>query len=916
MLKPSNQLDILVVEDDPADQYLIKRALSQDSDNHMSTHIEWASSLSQALQHLGSHHFDVILSDLNLQDSKGANTFAALKDASPDTAILVLSTHIDAVNASKMIREGAQEYISKDTLISRGLIAPILHAIERQRLHDELTISMRKYESIFNYSNDAIFVADIHQNIVDANEKSLEQFGYAKEEFLKQNILGLHPSGAANEISSAFIEIRETGRVRFQVPFKKKTGEEFIGDVSASLVKSSDRTLVYAMVRDVTEQLRINEELLRVAQAKDYFMANMSHEIRTPMNGVIGMTSLLQQTPLSDEQQEYVEAIRTSGEMLLSLINDILDFSKLEAGKVEFESVQFSLRKVIEESLDLIAERAKQKRLAVTNIIDPKIPGELMGDPTRLRQVLANLLSNSLKFTEMGSIMIRASIEFSSDEVVKVKIEVEDTGVGIAPAMQQQIFEAFTQAESSTTRKYGGTGLGLSICKKLVSLMGGEIAVRSSPGTGSNFHFTVQFDRAASKSYSPRPLLKDKRCLLLSRSSKLSQQVGEQLQLRGIHCDAISPVNFKLGAIGSSFDLLLVDCENESLAELELVCQKVDELMPKRKAVLALVSIGNLSMNVDELKGKYAASGIAFDIIRKPIRQSDLYKKIADLTSQESSPKKNEPLSQGAEGNIGEPKSGGSEQTLVLVAEDNPVNQRVAMRMLEKLGYKADAVATGTEVLAAIEKIPYQLILMDCQMPEMDGFEATRRIRKLKGEKAKIPIVAVTANALKGDDERCRASGMDDYLPKPIQIEDLKRLLERWTQPTEERSLKMKKTQNRTGERLDSEVLNGLRDLTGPGEEDLLTELIDTFKDMAGPLLKDLSQAIQNKKYVNVMHLAHKLKGSSRNLGARAMSEICEKLEECGRNSDLKDGNELFEKLQSEYRDTVAILEKDWRVAA
>jgi two-component system sensor histidine kinase/response regulator len=534
---------------------------------------------------------------------------------------------------------------------------------------------------------------------------------------------------------------------------------------------------------NLNELVAAREAALETARIKSGFLATMSHEIRTPINGVIGMSGLLLETDLSHEQKEFARAVRASAEALLTIVNDILDFSKVEAGKLELEMLDFELRDIVEGVTELLAESVDQKGLELACLVDRDVPELLCGDPGRLRQVMTNLLGNAIKFTEHGEVVVRVSVDQSTDDAVVIRVTVKDTGIGVEPEALDRLFKAFSQADGTMTRKYGGTGLGLAISKQLTELMGGEIGVDSEPGKGSSFWFTARLGKVAQseKRDAPSNDLEGLRALIVDDSAAIRATLAQKLSWIGMRstsaADGPRALELLRGAAmgGEPFDLAILDLQMPGMDGLELArIVKADPVLSS----LPLVMLTGFSerSHADEAK----EVGIASYLI-KPTKQSQLqhclsavmakHRASVGLRPGPSSTVHDEQLFQTVEA---------PQRARVLVAEDNVVNQRVALRTLERLGYGAEAVANGLEVLEALERIPYDLVLMDCQMPEMDGFAATAEIRRLEGNQRHTPIIAMTANAMEGDRERCLAVGMDDYVAKPVKPETLDAVLKQW----------------------------------------------------------------------------------------------------------------------------------------
>jgi PAS domain S-box-containing protein len=737
--------------------------------------------------------------------------------------------------------------------------------------------------TIVEQSSEAIWTRDLAGNITSWNSGAAAMFGYAPEEAMGRPLnLG---EATPEEERSRMERLIAGDKFSYEARATTRSGTAIDIQVAVAPLLDEGNQCIgsIAVARDVTQRKR-SEEALRLAReaaeaanhAKSSFLARMSHEIRTPMNGVLGMTELLLETGLTPTQRKYAETVQRSGKNLLAIINDLLDFSKIEAGKLELENVDMDLRRTIEDVVDLLAEHAHAKGLELACSIPPGLATEVRGDPLRLAQVLTNLVGNAIKFTEQGSVVIRVAGAEESASRVTMRFEVTDTGVGISREAQARIFDEFAQADGSTTRKHGGSGLGLAISKQLVEMMGGAIHVESAPAVGSTFWFTASFEKQAARAQGdggramPIGLLTGARVLMVESSAVnrgiLHQQMSNwEMSIRVAETPKqVLEVLVQAAARSVPFDLAIVDVGLPGMDAMELA-REIRSRPEVAKVRLVMLTRRHADARL--------ARDAGFDAcLVKPVRQTVLYESLVNVMAgrpQEAAAATPvcAPVSRAPAGIRGD----------ILVVEDNLINQQVALGILQIQGYRVSVANNGREALDAWTRGAFDLVLMDCHMPEMDGFEATMEIRRRERASGgkRVPIVALTANAMAQDREECLNAGMDDHLAKPFSMQTMQDMLDRW-------------------------VPQPLRaDLEMPPE--LLARVVHVYLAESPRLMDELKAATAAKDTPAIARWAHSLKSSSANVGAAVFSRQCGELEACARRGDTDEAGRIFARLEAEH---------------
>ena len=804
---------------------------------------------------------------------------------------------------------------------------------ERRKAEAARLESEARYRSFLENAPVGVYRTTPDGRILFANSALINILDYESFEALQRRDLDEEGFSSDYDRQAFKRRLEQEGHVtQNEVQWVRRDGSAVHLSESARVVRGEDGTVRYyeGIVEDITDRKRAEkalkqakQEAEKAAEAKSDFLANMSHEIRTPMNGVIGMTNLLLDTDLDAEQQEYAETIRTSGDTLLTLINDILDLSKIEAGELQFEMQPFYIDQCVEEAVALVASRASEKRLEIAYWVDEDVPDQVSGDVTRVRQVLLNLLSNAVKFTDEGTIEVRVRWVDAEGEdaegdraegapqTFQLAFSVADTGMGISEQRQERLFESFTQADTSTTRKYGGTGLGLAISKRLTELMGGEISVRSEKGVGSTFTFTVRVD--AVEAAGPEDVdrtteteLSGKRVLLVDDNETSRNVVAQYLGRWAMNVDTVASAREALDRYREAhFDIVLLDyglARTNGIALAHRLHNADAEMERTTTPVLLLTMLGENAQSRDNMEVPNLVARIT-----KPIRPRLLRRQLVSVIQHGTEAR---PILEGRKSAF-EGELADQHPLRIMLAEDNAVNQKVTRRLLRQLGYRVDVVANGLEAVEALQRQPYDLVLMDVQMPEMDGLEATRRIRS-EDVIVQPRIVAMTAAAMRKDQEACLEAGMDGYLSKPVEVEELVAQLKQ----TDRRDVS---DEDRLDHAVDDEYTSlhsGIDDAAfeafraGVGADgDFVRELVDDYIDSAHhaiDLMREVVDASGNASDTAVPseeleRAAHSLKASSQTVGALAVGATAGHIEALVNDGAVEEALALVPRLAAQF---------------
>ncbi len=755
---------------------------------------------------------------------------------------------------------------------------------ERSRTEAALRESTTQISRILESITDAFFAVDLNWRFTYVNQESEHLLGMPRDHLIGQDFWSIFPKALGLDMESNHrYALKTQTTLQFEIYIAQFERWFEVRDYP-----SPDGLAIY--LRDITAQKQTHLELVEAKEtaeaatrAKSDFLATMSHEIRTPMNAVIGMTGLLLDTPLNVEQRDFVETIRNSGDALLTIINDILDFSKIESGKFELEQQPFDLRDCLEAALDLVSARAAEKQIDLAYMIAPNVPHAIEGDVTRVRQILVNLLANAVKFTPSGEVVVMIEGRRIRDQLFEIHIAVRDTGIGIPTDRLDRLFKAFSQVDASTTRQYGGTGLGLAISQRLCALMGGHMWVESTEGVGSTFHFTLI---APAVEAPPRmdlrgsvPELAGKHLLVVDDNATNRRILTTQAESWGMHVHVCASGPEALDWLTTKtepVDIGILDMQMPGMDGAQLA--ETIHTVPAT-ANMPLVLLTSLGRRSEDVSNKHFVTSLT-----KPIKAAQLYETLLSIVGQRSSVSKMPAL----------PLVTAYDTTMaerlplrILLAEDNVVNQKVAIKTLAKLGYRADVAANGLEVLDALARQRYDLVLMDVQMPELDGLGASRRIRNEIPTLRQPRIIAMTANAMQSDRDLCLAAGMDDYISKPVRIEELVAALSRGHMVVHTHANAHASTPHQSS--IDVQVLEQLQASLGDGNPGIVVDLIDLFLDDLPLQIQTFQDGLQTNDMTLVKRAVHTIKSSAATIGASQLSALSAEIEHMTQLGELKE---------------------------
>jgi two-component system, sensor histidine kinase and response regulator len=910
----NRSVHVLIIEDSETDAALIEWELGQAGLHPITRRVQTESELLAAMDEMD---WDVVICDYRLPQFSAPAALEIVKARGMDVPFLVISGSIGEDTAVEMMRSGAQDYLMKGNLARLGPavereLRDAASRLRHRREAEQLTEARALYEAAAIHMTDGLMIVDPSDRVVFLNPRMEELKGMPAVEAVGRSLWDV-----TAHFETRTLHPEETGRLSRAARDAALTGTTSTFECRVSGDQPRDLVVFAFPIRGPEGQIlghgRLARDVTRereVDRLKNDFVSMVSHELRTPMNGVIAMTDLLLESPLDEDQRECAEIIRDSGSALVAIVNDILDVSHFQAGSVELEHIELDVRSVVERVVDLLLAPARQKGVELVGLVDRAVPEVLYGDPGRLLQVLTNLVGNAVKFTKEGDVSVQVRVAEDLPGDVVLRCEVVDTGIGTEAHTVARLFEPFSQGDSSVTRRYGGTGLGLAICKRIVDAWGGEIGVSTEPGVGSTFWFTIRLKKPTA-AVEPRlsPSMRDLRVLVLDPHSTRRTALVELLAGWGVGVEASEDADAAIEALetsgpGRQFAVVLMTSPpggveaNAFVGRLKGVCGSEAPPIVQLTASLHAVQ---------------SAGDSAWPTLSSPPHQSQLLELLAALVDRRPDALRRLAAKKPAVARLAPSRPVAKNAPRVLVVDDSEVNRRVAERMLARLGYRTESGDSGMVALNLLAVGQYAAVLMDCRMPDMDGFTATAEIRREERGLRRTPIIAMTANSQRGDRERCLAAGMDDYLQKPVQMADMERLLTHWISASPADALvRLKVADGGSAESvLDADILAQLQAFEEPGEASLLTELLVAFRGSAPGHVARLKSALAAGDASAFEDAAHVLKGSAATLGAARLRIAAYDLELRGRDHNLEHADVHLTALEAAFTEALEALSQE-----
>ena len=904
---------------------------------------ETAQNGEEAMAFLEKSSTDILITDIRMPGMDGLELMKRTKELHPNVSCMIMTGHGDMDSAVQAVKLGAVDFFTKpiditefekaeDNEISRLLMEKKVRQQQQEiaLFNKKLAKEISKNQAILHAAGQGILGLDDEGEVTFINPVAMEILGWNRNELIACKFQDLVAHGDEGDTTSLPVPPNNKCKAACQTVFKRKDGTLCpVEYVNSSIVEEGNEGSVLVF-EDITERQMQQKNLARAKvaaeqadRAKSQFLANMSHEIRTPLNGILGITEILLANKLDHRQKQLCEAMLRSGRILLQLVNDVLDVSKIESGHLELDAENFDLEKVIEDSLEIVSESANKKELGLAYRIETGLSRHLIGDSHRLQQILLNLLANAVKFTTQGEITVRVRKVENSPEKDMLHFEVQDTGIGISLEAQEHIFDSFTQADLSTTKTFGGSGLGLTIVQHLAAMMGGDIGVSSDPGKGARFWFTAslppQGSQAPPLSLQREPL-PGLRVLIIDPHPLSCRFLGEQLQEWQVTSRGTGDVSEGLRLLAEAdrrkqpYNLVLFDALAGS-NNAKTVASAIAESGEETKTSFVLITP---LRNKNRTEGGLGRLVDTENELGKPLSMASLYDKLRLAYA----PETERPVTI-EQNNRKYDAAFCCSGTRILLVDDNYTNQLVVSEMLSLAGCRPDVAANGREAVAMLKEGGYDLVFMDCQMPDMDGFEATRHIRQLERERGvarRTPIIAMTAKALHGDKKNCLAAGMDDYLRKPFSRDELQQMLHIWLpdKPVSQQTcpeqdgeyLGPKADQQEPSCSVDMQILERLRSLQEKSGTNILEELYLYFQNDTPKTIDFLKQAINSRDWKSMQAEAHRFKSSCANLGAVGMVALCHRLQTI-ENPERKQALKLLWNLEREYAVVAKILAQE-----